>query len=105
MKRELIKANRRVAELDKLFTRIYQDNVIGRLSDERFQAMTDGYEAEQRRLKADVARMEAEIAKGEEVTADFEKFLSSARKYTDITELTPGIVNEFFSRIEVHAPD
>jgi hypothetical protein len=49
--------------------------------------MSSGYESEQRQLKADVARMEVEVAKGDEVTADFEKFLASARKYTDATEL------------------
>jgi len=105
MKKELVKAKHRIGELDILFRRIYEDSVIGKLTDERFQAMSSGYDAEQRRLKADVARMEVDIAKGEEVTADFQKFLSNVRKYTEITELTPTILNEFIQRIEVHAPD
>ena len=79
--------------------------MIGKLSDERFQSMSGDYEAEQRQLKADVTRMEAEVAKGEEVTADFQAFLATIRKYTDIAELTPTVLNEFISRIEVHAPD
>ena len=49
--------------------------------------------------------MEADVANGEEVTADFQAFLATIRKYTDITELTPTVLNEFISRIEVHAPD
>ena len=105
MKREIIRANRRIGELDVLFKRIYEDSVIGKLSEERFQVMSSDYETEQRQLKTDVARMEADIAKGEEVTADFEQFLANVRKYTDITELTPTILNEFISRIEVHAPN
>jgi len=67
--------------------------------------MSGDYEAEQRQLKADVARMESDVAKGEETTADFQAFLANVRKYTDITELTPTVLNEFISRIEVHAPE
>ena len=105
MKRHIIKANRRIEELDVLFKRLYEDSVIGKLSDERFQTMSGDYDAEQRRLKADVARMEADVAKGEEVTADFQAFLANIRKYTDIAELTPTVLNEFIRRIEVHAPE
>ncbi|MCL2856725.1 MAG: recombinase family protein [Oscillospiraceae bacterium] len=106
MKREIVKANRRIDELDQIFKRLYEDHVIsGKLSDERFQAMSSDYDAEQRQLKADVVRMEADVAKGEEITADFKAFLANVRKYTDITELTPTILNEFIQRVEVHAPD
>ena len=89
MKREIIKAKRRIEELDRLFKRIYEDSVIGKLSDERFQSMSANYDTEQRQLKTDVTRMEADVAKSEEVTADFQVFLSNIRKYTEITELTP----------------
>ena len=105
MKRKIIKANRRIEELDKLFRRIYEDNVASRLSDERFQRMSEDYDTEQQQLKLDVMRMEADIAKGEEVQADLQQFLASVRQYTDVTELTPTILNEFISRIEVHAPE
>ena len=105
MNREIVRANLRVEELDRLFKRIYEDHVIRRLSDERFEAMSNDYDAEQQQLKLELIRMEAELAKGEEVTADFQRFLRSVRKYTDITELTPTILNELISRIEIHAPD
>ena len=105
MKREIIKATRRIGELNQLFKRLYEDHVIGKLSDERFLAMSSDYDAEHRQLKADVELMEAETAKGEEVTADFQAFLSNIRKYTDITELTPTILNEFIQRVDVHAPE
>ncbi len=105
MKREIIRANRRVAELDALFRKVYEDNASGRLSDERYERLSRDYDCEQRRLQADVVRMEDDIAKGEEVTADFQAFLATVRKYTEVTELTPTIVNEFIRRIEIHAPD
>jgi ribosomal protein L16 Arg81 hydroxylase len=105
MKREIVKANRRIEELDLLFRRTYEDNANGRLSDERYQRMSEDYDTEQQQLKLDVIRMEADVATGEEVNADFQQFLTNIRKYTDITELTPTILNEFISRIEVHAPD
>lgn len=105
MKREIIKANRRIAELDLLFRKTYEDNAIGKLTDKWFQAMSSDYDAEQRQLKADVERMKSEVTKGEEVTADFQAFLANVRKYTDITELMPTVLNEFISRIEVHAPE
>ena len=105
MKREIVRTNRRISELDQIFKRLYEDHVSAKLSDERFQAMSGDYEAEQRQLKDDVTRMEADVAKGEEITADFQVFLANIRKYTDITELSPTVLNEFISRIEVHAPD
>lgn len=105
MKREIVRANRRIGELDTLFKRLYEDHVARKLSDERFASMSSDYETEQRQLKADVMQMEADIAKGEEVTADFQAFLANIRKYTDISELTPTILNEFISRIEIHASD
>jgi len=105
MKREIVKANRRIDELDMLFKRSYEDHVIGKLSDERFQSMSGDYDAEQRKLKADVACMETDVARGEEITADFQAFLANIRKYTDIAELTPTVLNEFIRHIEVHAPD
>ena len=105
MKRDIIKGNRRIEELDQIFKRLYEDHALDKLSDERFQAMSGDYDTEQRQLKADMVRMEADVAKGEEVTADFQAFLANIRKYTDITELTPTILNEFIQRIDIHAPD
>ena len=105
IKRNIIKANLRIDELETLFKRCYEDHVVGKLTDERFQSLSSDYDAEQRQLKLDVAMMEDDIAKGEDVTADFDKFLANVRKYTDFTELTTIILNEFIKRIEVHAPD
>jgi predicted nucleic acid-binding Zn-ribbon protein len=105
LKKEISKANQRLSELNVLFKRLYEDHVIGKLSEERFQSLSSDYDDEQRQVKADIARMEDDIARGEEVTADFQVFLANVRKYAEVTELTPTILNEFIRRIEVHAPD
>lgn len=61
-KRELEKAEKRIAELDLLFRRLYEDNVSGKISDERFRTLSAGYEAEQSEKKTDVEAMKAELA-------------------------------------------
>ena len=105
MKRIITKDNSRIEELNILFKRIYEDNVAGKISDAKFTLLSNDYESEQKQLKTVVEQLEAEVLKGEEVTADFERFLQLVRKYTDVDELTPTIVNEFISKIVIHAPD
>ncbi len=104
--RKLVKQyEKRVAELDKLFTRLYEDNVSGKISDERFEMMSKGYEAEQADLKAKISELSAAIEVKEQKSADTSQFLEIVRKYTEITELTPEIMHELIEKIVVHAPD
>lgn len=105
MRRELAQAQRRMGELDALFQRIYEDTVSGKLSDERFRKLSDGYEAEQATLSVRVAELTATLEQAEEKADGAERFLRLVRRYTEVEELTPEIVNEFIQRIEVHAPD
>lgn len=104
-RRELAQAQRRNTELDTLFQRVYEDNVSGKIDDERFKKLTNGYSAEQKQLSARIEVLQADIQQGEVLTVNVEQFVRSVRKYTRIEELTPTIVNEFIQRIEVHAPD
>lgn len=104
-KKALKQAEKRIAELDKLFTRLYEDNVLGRLSDERFTMMSAGYEDEQRTLKATAARLTALIDTAEQKSSDVNAFLDVIRKYEHITELTPKIMHELIDKIEVHEAD
>ncbi len=104
-KKALKQAEKRIAELDKLFTRLYEDNVLGRLSDERFTMMSAGYEDEQRTLKATAARLTALIDTAEQKSSDVTAFLDVIRKYEHITELTPKIMHELIDKIEVHEAD
>ena len=90
-RRELAKFEKRIAELDILFQRIYEDNVVGKLSDERFATMSANYETEQKALKESLVQLKANI----EMQND------KVRRYTEIKELTPAIINEFIDCIMV----
>ncbi len=104
-KRRLEKAKKRLADIDKLITRIYEDMVLGSLSQERYQKMLEGYEAEQTSLNNEVIGLEDWVATREEMEDNVDQFLALMEKYVDIPELTPTIVNEFVKQIIVYAPD
>ena len=104
-KRRLEKAKKRLADIDKLITRIYEDMVLGDLSQERYQKMLEGYEAEQAALNNEVIGLEDWVATREEMEDNVDQFLALLEKYVDIPELTTTIVNEFIKKIIVYAPD
>lgn len=104
-RRGLSQAQRRMEELDRLFQRLYEDNVSGKISDERFTKLSGGYEAEQKELQEKVATLQADLTGQEEQAMNLDRFLAIVKKYTDIKELAPTILNEFVERIIVHAPD
>ena len=104
-KRRLAEIQKRIGELDTIFQRIYEDNIIGKLSDERFMKMSKGYEDEQRTLQAEADIIQIELQQEEKKSVDVKRFLAVVKKYTDLTELTPEILHEFVDRIIVHAPD
>ncbi|MDE7360679.1 MAG: recombinase family protein [Oscillospiraceae bacterium] len=101
----LVQSEKRIAELDKLFTRLYEDNVAGKISDERFAQMSANYDGEQRQLKQTVSELKAFIEATEQKTADVSNFIQLVRKYTYINVLTPEIMHELVEKIVVHAPD
>ena len=104
-KRRLEKAKKRLADIDKLITRIYEDMVLGNLSQERYQKMLEGYEAEQAGLNNEIIGLDDWVATREEMEDNVDQFLALMEKYVDIPELTPTIVNEFIKQIIVYAPD
>ena len=104
-KRRLEKAMKRLADIDKLITRIYEDMVLGNLSQERYHKMLEGYEAEQAALNNEVIGLEDWVATREEMEDNVDQFLALLEKYVDIPELTTTIVNEFIKQIIVYAPD
>lgn len=104
-KKHLGDNNTRINELDELFARIYEDNVKGKLSDERFMQMSARYENEQNTLKAENKALERELAEKEKHSVNVGRFISCVKKYTDIQELTPEILHEFIDKIIVHAAD
>ena len=104
-KKELEQAKKRIAELDRIFKRIYEDDVTGAISHERFLKLSAEYEAEQKELIGFVKTEQAAVDTYEQDRADFDSFAAVIRKYVGIKELTPTIVNEFVKKIIVHAPD
>ena len=104
-KKTLDKNQKRINELDMLIKRIYEDNVIGRISNERYDMMLTSFESEQTSLKELVYMMENEIRSLEYEAVNVDRFLSAVRKYTKIEKLTPTIVHEFVDRILVFEPE
>lgn len=95
----------RIDELDRLISRIYEDNLNGRLSDERYQRMLARYEKEQHDLMSFVADSENSLHDLERERTDMRMLLEGLRKFTQVRELTPEIVNTLIERIEVHNSD
>ena len=104
-RREFDKSEARIKELDTLFRRLYEDNALGRLSDQQFIMLTSGYEDEKNTLKTKVTALEREINTVTERKSDVDKFVKIVRQYTDIQELTYENVHEFIDRILIHEPD
>ena len=104
-KTQFAQAERRLAELDRLFIRIYEDNVSGRITDERFSLMSKTYEDEQAQLKVDIHRLRQEIEVQERQIEDLEKFIQRVHKYEDLQEMTPCALRELVKGIYIEAPD
>ncbi len=104
-KKRLAQSEKRVLELDKLFTRLYEDNVSGKISDERFEIMSKNYEAEQKELRQIIPELSQFIEASEQKNADTAQFIGIVRKYSEIPKLTPEIMHEFIEKIVVYAPD
>ena len=104
-KKRMSEIQSRMKELDNLFLRIYEDNISGKLSDERFMKLSKGYDTEQADLQEEMTRLQEHIQQAEKQSVNVDRFLSIVKKYTNLTELTPEILHEFVDRIIVHAPD
>lgn len=105
LKAAISNGKNRIMELDKLIERIYEDNVLGKISDERFTRMSASYEAEQKSLMATVSASEIRLREMEKETVNLRLLLNTLRECTDLEELTPTIVNTLIKRIEVHNND
>jgi hypothetical protein len=101
-KERLAKSLKRCNELDSLIKRLYEDKVTGSLSEKRFEKLSGEYEDEQEDLENRIAELNAALESYNEDGDRAEKFLEIARRYTDFTELTPAMLNEFVDKIIVH---
>lgn len=104
-RRQLTQAERRIEELDRLFKSIYEDNASGKLSDSRFQMLSDDYEQEQEELREKLLQLNEEIIQQEEQAENIDRFIGKVRKYLDLDELMPTVLNDMVKAVYVHAPD
>ena len=104
-KKALQKNEVRIAELDTIIKRLYEDNILGKISDERFAKMSAEYEREQTSIEKEVLELRETISASESKVVDIERFLKTVRRYTAPSELTPMLVRELVDKIIVHAPD
>lgn len=103
-RQKLAQTKKRLADINVLISRLYEDMVLGTLSRERYQKMSQGYEAEQAELNNTIIGLEDWIETREEMDDSLDQFLSLVKKYVEIPELTTTIVNELIKKIIVYAP-
>lgn len=103
-RRELSKAKKRIAEIDALIQKIYEDNASGKLSDERYATLSLSYEEEQKTLKASVPEMQAYLETETDKTESLQRFIQKVKQVTELKALTPELIHEFVDRIVVHEP-
>jgi hypothetical protein len=96
---ELAKSQKRHAELDAIINRLYEDKVTGSLSAKRFDSLSREYEDEQNALEEQIAGLQSGLDRFSEDGEKAGKFIEIVRKYTDFTELTPAMLNEFVEKI------
>lgn len=104
-RRQLTQAQRRMEELDRLFKRLYEDNISGKINDSRFEKLSADYENEQTELTEKMQLLEQEIAQQEEEADSIEQFILRAKKYPNLQELTPAVLHDLVNRVYVSAPD
>ena len=102
---ELSGMKKREAELEAIFKRLYEDSVLGRITTEQFQSLSASYVAEQEQLKTAIPQKEREVTKLKATVSGADNFISKAKRYIDIRELTPELLRLFIEKIVVHEKD
>ncbi|MCM1524739.1 MAG: recombinase family protein [Ruminococcus sp.] len=101
-KKEAVKISKRIAELDILFQNVFEEKVLGNLSEERYRTMSARYESEQRELKDKLVKCKQIITSAENTNRSAAEFIRLVSKYTEITEVTSDILSELIDKIIVH---
>ena len=103
--KEMEQSMQRIAKLDTIIQRLYEDNIEGKISDERFAKMTTTYEQEQKDLEAKVTILQETISKLKGQQLNIDSFLTQVRKYTAVKELDAEIIRSLVERIDVFQPE
>ena len=101
----ITKNQHRIKELDLLFQKVYEDNATGKLSDERFEQLSNSYEREQTELKQVTAQMQANLTAYEKDSLKADSFIEIVKRYTEFDTLTNAMLNEFVEKIIVYEAD
>ncbi len=104
-RRELDKAKQRVREIDGFIQKLYEDNAMVKISDERFATMSMSLENEQSELKDRMPTLEDELENAKVKTEGLQRFIDKAKQVTRLEALTPEVVHEFIEKIVVYAPE
>ena len=102
MLKQIRTKEKRVAELEHLLKKLYEDYALGRISEDRFVKLSSSYENEEAQIKQSLAAQQAELDAARSETDRTEQFLALARKYRDCTELTDEMIHAFVEKIVVH---
>jgi DNA invertase Pin-like site-specific DNA recombinase len=104
-RKQLAKNQKRISELDSLFQKTYEDNASGKLSDKRFEQLSEKYETEQADLEKVNLELQLEIDSYAEDCSRADKFLDLTKRYVDFSELSTPMLNEFVEKVVVHEAD
>ena len=102
MEKKLTAMQKRSTDLDAIFKRLYEDSVLGNITTGQFQNLSGGYAEEQEHLKKAIPEHETAIQRLRDSVSNTDSFIAKARRYTDITELTPELLRLFIQKIVVH---
>lgn len=103
-RQQLQKDGHRFKEIDNIIQKLYEDNLLDKISDERFVKLSRSYEEEQKQLRASISDLTEKLAKQQEDSLNISKFMVRISKYTELPELTVEIVNELIDKIVIHKP-
>ena len=103
-RQQLQKDGHRSKEIDSIIQKLYEDNLLGKISDERFVKLSQSYEEEQKQLQTSISDLTEKLAKQQEDNLNISKFMTRISKYTELPELTVEIVNELIDKIVIHKP-
>lgn len=98
----LDKHRKRLTEMSTIFRKLYEDNALGRITDEQFQMLSQGYVEKKKQLESDISELETIVAEMKTKSGSSKTFIELAKRFTDIQELTPEILHTFISKIEIH---
>lgn len=103
-RQQLQKDEHRSKEIDSIIQKLYEDNLLGKISDERFVKLSQSYEEEQKQLQTSISDLTEKLVKQQEDSLNISKFMARVSKYTELPKLTVEIVNELIDKIVIYKP-